>query len=249
MGGGGVLEIVVCDDDADDLDIAVTMLHEIFTGLGISCHIKAFLSGAELLNSVRALDIGVLDIAMNGIDGMKLGRKLREKFPEVKLVYMTSYEEYCIQVINEVHAFSFLCKPLDRCEMEAQITEAVSRMPDAALEKEFYHVKDSGGKEYDSIKLRLNDILYLEYIKRSRKASIVTVDETYECECIFEKLVEELQECDFAVNCRGNLVNLHHVGKIKGFSIYLDNGEELPIAQRRVADFREKISTFLQRNS
>ena len=42
-----------------------------------------------------------------------LGRKLKEKFPDVKLVYITSYEEYCMQVINEVHAFSFLCKPLE----------------------------------------------------------------------------------------------------------------------------------------
>ena len=26
--------------------------------------------------------------------GIKLGRKLKEKFPDVKLVYITSYEEY-----------------------------------------------------------------------------------------------------------------------------------------------------------
>lgn len=74
-------------------------------------------------------------------------------------------------------------------------------------------------------------------------------DETYEYACIFEKLVEELQQYDFAVNCRGNLVNLRHIEKIKGFIIYLDNGKELQIAQKRIADFRLSMNEFLQRNS
>ena len=44
-------------------------------------------------------------------------------------------------------------------------------------------------------------------------------DITYEYDCIFEKLVEELQPYDFVVNCRGNLVNLRHIEKIKDFII------------------------------
>ena len=42
----------------------------------------------------------------------------------------------------------------------------------------------------------------------SRKVLIALSDITYEYDCIFEKLVEELQPYDFVVNCRGNLVNL-----------------------------------------
>jgi len=104
-------------------------------------------------------------------------------------------------------------------------------------------VTDSNGKEYLSIKLKLRDILYFEYIKRSRKVLIAEYD------CIFEKLVEELQPYDFVVNCRGNLVNLRHIEKIKDFIIYMDNGKELQIAQRRSNDFREEVNKFLQRNS
>ncbi len=69
-------------------------------------------------------------------------------------------------------------------------------------------------------------------------------DITYEYDCIFEKLVEELQPYDFVVNCRGNLVNLRHIEKIKGFIIYMDNGKELQIAQRRSNDFREEVNKF-----
>ncbi len=36
--------------------------------------------------------------------------------------------------------------------------------------------------------LKLNEILYFEYIKRSRKAAIILEDCRYECECTFENL-------------------------------------------------------------
>lgn len=244
-----MIEIAVCDDDANDLDYAVSILHEIFTAQNIGYNIKTFLSANEMLNNIRKIDIGILDIAMNELNGIKLGRKLKEKFPNVKLIYITSYEEYCMQAINDVHAFSFLCKPLDSCKMQKQIIEVLNGIPNNIIEKEFYKVTDSKQREYASIKLKLEDILYFEYIKRQRKAEIVLTDETYECECVFEKLVEELQQYDFVVNCRGNLVNLSHIEKIKGFSIFLDNGKELQIAQKRIVDFRTKMNEFLQRNS
>ena len=244
-----MIEIAVCDDDANDLNQAVNMLHEIFAAQNIAYHIKAFLSANEMLDSIRKIDIGILDIAMNELNGIKVGRKLREKFPDVKLIYITNFEEYCMEAINDAHAFSFLCKPLDNREMQKQITEVLNDIPNNAIEKEFYKVTDSKQKEYVSIKLKLEDILYFEYIKRQRKATIVLENETYVCECVFEKLAEELKQYDFVVNSRGNLVNLSHVEKIKGFSIYLDNGKELPIAQKRIVDFRLSMNEFLQRNS
>ena len=244
-----MMEIVVCDDDIADLERAVNMLHKIFTSQKIAYNIERFVSANEMLENISSIDIGILDISMEELNGIKLGRKVKEKFPNVKLVYITSYEEYCMQVINEVHAFSFFCKPLDYDKLKMQMLDLLNQLPDALVEKNFLKVTDSDGKEYMSIKLRLSDILYFEYIKRSRKVLIVLSDITYEYDCIFEKLVEELQPYDFVVNCRGNLVNLRHIEKIKGFIIYMDNGKELQIAQRRSNDFREEVNKFLQKNS
>ncbi|MBR1391170.1 MAG: response regulator transcription factor [Lachnospiraceae bacterium] len=243
-----MIEIAVCDDDVNELDTTAEILHEIFKSRNLECNIKSFLSASELLKSTKKIDIGILDIAMNEINGIKLGRKLKEKFPQVILIYTTSYEEYCMQAINDVHAFSFLCKPLDRQKLYEQIGQALNMMPDDTLEKQFYKVTDSRNKQYVSIKLKLQDILYFEYIKRQRRVAIVLAEETYEYECVFETLVKEMEQYDFAVNCRGYLVNLCHIAKIKGYVLYLDNGQELPIAQKRMEGFRLKINTFLQSN-
>ena len=86
-----MLEIVVCDDDIADLECAVTMLHKIFTSQKIAYHIEQFASANQMLENISNIDIGILDISMEELNGIKLGRKLKEKFPDVKLVYITSY--------------------------------------------------------------------------------------------------------------------------------------------------------------
>ena len=129
-----MLEIAVCDDDIADLECAVNMLHKIFTSQKIAYHIEKFMSANQMLENISRIDIGILDISMEELNGIKLGRKLKEKFPDVKLVYITSYEEYCMQVINEVHAFSFLCKPLEYDKLELQILELLNQLPDSAVE-------------------------------------------------------------------------------------------------------------------
>ena len=159
-----MLEIAVCDDDMADLECAVTMLHKIFTSQQIAYHIEQFVSANQMLENISNIDIGILDISMEELNGIKLGRTLKEKFPDVKLVYITSYEEYCMQVINEVHAFSFLCKPLEYDKLETQMLELLDQLPDTGAEKDFYKVTDSNGKEYLSIKLKLRDILYFECV-------------------------------------------------------------------------------------
>ena len=129
-----MLEIAVCDDDIADLECAVNMLHKIFTSQKIAYHIEQFASANQMLENISNIDIGILDISMEELNGIKLGRKLKEKFPDVKLVYITSYEEYCMQVINEVHAFSFLCKPLEYDKLETQMLELLDQLPDSAVE-------------------------------------------------------------------------------------------------------------------
>jgi len=129
-----MLEIAVCDDDIADLECAVNMLHKIFTSQKIAYHIEKFMSANQMLENISRIDIGILDISMEELNGIKLGRKLKEKFADVKLVYITSYEEYCMQVINEVHAFSFLCKPLEYDKLELQILELLNQLPDSAVE-------------------------------------------------------------------------------------------------------------------
>ncbi len=45
---------------------------------------------------------------MSGVDGIELGKSLDQINSNVKIIYITSFEEYCIDAVNHVHALSFV---------------------------------------------------------------------------------------------------------------------------------------------
>lgn len=245
-----MINIVICDDDRGDLEYIFNLLQEILSTCNWDYHIHQFTSAIELLKSIKKLHIAILDISMNDINGIELGEKVKAFCPEAEIIYTTSYEQYCIQAINEIHAFSFLSKPVEKQKLEKQIIELMKkkgRLQEMEV-KIFEKIIDSSGKEYSALKLNLRDIIYIEYIKTKRRAAVIMENKIYEYPCVMEKLSKELEEYGFAINCRGNLVNLRHVVKIKGYEVHMDNGYVLSLSQKRVAAFKEKMNTFLHNN-
>lgn len=92
-----MLEVAICDDDKEDLDKAALVLDKILSEYHVKYQIRSFLSANELLNSNDKIDIGILDISMEELGGITLGRKLKEKNHDIKIIYITSYEEYMAQ--------------------------------------------------------------------------------------------------------------------------------------------------------
>lgn len=245
-----MIEIVICDDEETDLKEVSKMVSEICLNEVIDYNLKTYSSGEEMLERIYSIDIGILDISMCKLNGIDLGRKLKKRFPEVKLIYITSYEQYCREVINKVHAFSFLTKPIKYEDVRDQIVELLDDMEDDASgrKREFYNVTTSDEREIEVLKLDLKDILYFEYMKNARKIKIVCKNDCYEFSYVMEKLANELKEFGFEVNCRGMLVNMRHVRKVKGYLLHMDNGQELVLSQKRRADFIKRINVFMHNN-
>lgn len=246
-----MLEIAICDDDKADLNYAIEIVQEIFEHNEIEYNLQAFDSANAMLRKVKRIDIAILDISMEELNGIELGRVLKIRYPEAKLIYTTSYEEYYMQAINDAHAFSFLCKPIERDTLQKQFLDLIREISYAnySKEKKFYQVLDDKMKELPVVKLRLNDIIYFEYIKSMRKVAIVLEGRTYKCSYVMEKLAKELENYGFSTNCRGQLVNLRYISKIKGYDIYLHSGEKLHLSQKRAVEFKKIMNDFLHDNS
>lgn len=245
-----MLEIAICDDDKEDLNHVIKMVREILEYHEIEYNLQAMNSAKMMLEEIKRIDIAILDISMEELDGIELGRILKIRYPEIKLIYITSYEEYCMQVINDIHAFSFLCKPIERDELQKQLLDLIKEIScsNNIIEKKFYQVWDDTMKELSVVTLRLNDIIYFEYIKSMRKVAIVLGEKTYRCSYVMEKLAEELERYGFFTNCRGQLVNLRYISKIKGYDIYLYNEKKLPLSQKRAVEFKKIMNDFLHNN-
>lgn len=242
-----MLEIAVCDDNETDLKAITKILHEICSEIKQEYHLSVFQSPHDMLKKQIKIDIGILDIIMPECNGIDLGKELKNKFGEFALIYATSYEDYCRQAINKVHAFSFLVKPLDKAELREQIIEYVQSPKEHKQNEEiiFKNVRDGDGNIIPIVRLKVKNILYCVYVKLQREIAIVLEDKVYFYASVFERLSKQLENYGFAVNCRGSIINLSHIKRLKGYTIYLDNGEELLLTQKRVSDFKEKMNTYL----
>ncbi|WP_343210710.1 response regulator [Anaerolentibacter hominis] len=58
------------------------------------------------------IDFALLDIEMPEMNGLILGQKLRELYPDVVLVYVTGYEEYMMEALKQ-KADYYVMKPYD----------------------------------------------------------------------------------------------------------------------------------------
>lgn len=150
-----MIDIVICDDDRGDLEHIFNLLQETLSGCNWDYHVRQFTSAIELLKCVKNIHIAILDISMSEINGIELGEKVKALCPEAEIIYTTSYEQYCMQAINEIHAFSFLSKPVEKKKLEKQVLELMKkkgRLYETEV-KIFDKIFDSGGKEYSALKL------------------------------------------------------------------------------------------------
>lgn len=58
------------------------------------------------------IEFAVLDIAMPGMNGIDLGKKLKEKYPDIVLTYVSGYEQYAMDAYK-LEAAAYLLKPFD----------------------------------------------------------------------------------------------------------------------------------------
>ncbi|MBI4464149.1 MAG: response regulator transcription factor [Acidobacteria bacterium] len=91
---------------------------------------------AEARNGLEALqlikehqpDLVILDVAMPGLDGLGVVRKLLEKKTKFKIpqmVFATAYDQYAVQAF-ELNAIDYLLKPIDKARL-AQSLQRVRR--------------------------------------------------------------------------------------------------------------------------
>lgn len=244
-----MIQIAICDDDKQDLVHLKSMICKVMDRFSKHYNIQEYESGEALLKTPLTFHLIFLDIMMDGENGIEIGKQIYRKNRNVKVVYQTSYGQYCIDAMNKSHAFAFLEKPLQYLEVEEQITEFLEQrnsVEEIRIEFRNVRYKRNGKVEEAAIlNLAAKDILYFEYIKMQKSVRIVTNKEEYTYKDTMNKLKERVYILGFEICCRGLIVNLERVKKIKGYNVILDTGEMLPLSQRRVAEFKERVNEYI----
>ncbi len=249
-----MLKIAICDDEMHEVKNVKSIIMEAMENQSITYEIKLFGSGEELLESNEQFHCVFLDIVMNGINGIELGMSLYQKDRKVRIIYITNFEEYCSEAVNHVHAFAYLSKPIIKEKLEQQLQALIQLMGEEIkndIEIELSNVIEiceETKKEYIAIRIPISEIIYFEYMKSDRRVRVKTTNKTFEYVCTMTQLENNMRAYGFAACYRGILVNFAHVLKAKNHIVYLNNGEKLPLSQKRVVEFKEKLNEYVHRS-
>ncbi len=98
--------------------------------------IKPFRSGEELVTYIDPLaqpdfDVVLTDVAMSGINGVEMAMKLWQKWPKVKIIFLTGYgePEEISMLSSLVNQYEVLSKPIEM-EVLVQKIIAISALPE-----------------------------------------------------------------------------------------------------------------------
>lgn len=246
-----MIEIAICDDNEKDQETIQKFIVAYMSNKNYSYTIWIYKTAEELLESERMFCVIFLDIIMgNGMNGIIAGRKFRSVNRKTKIIYITNFHQYMEQAFNGVHAFAYLDKPVKKEKIDFQLDEVLSIVEEEEKQKKIVmfevievigHHMDTVIKEFD-----VEDIYYFEYV--NRRIKIRTVEGDFYFIDQMKNLI--IKMCDYPFeSCHQNyLINLKYVKKIKGYDLFLKNGEMIPVSQKKSAKFREKMNQFIQRS-
>jgi len=235
-----MLRIGICDDDPHMLDYLSALCRKILPGAAIA----EYRSGGEFLSSAGSFEIILMDVRMEGMDGLNVIKRLQSRISKKSpnppsVIFITAYDEYVFEALD-LFPFHYLLKPLDEEKFERVLKRAALRY--AKKEKEeavFFHTKTLHLHIYP------RDIYFVE--SNLRKAIINLEHEHFEVYSTMAELEELFGDSFFRCH-RGYLVNL---GKIQSYdreTIKLINGNQLILSKTKYAEFVDAYMRYLKIN-
>lgn len=179
-----MIRVVIVEDE----DIIRMGLVKTFNWAGMGAEVVGEAAdGREGLEVVRDTkpDLVLTDIRMPRLDGLAMAEQLRQEFPALKLVFLTSYAEfeYAQQAVR-LGAEDYLLKPVD----EVQVQKLVARIIEAAQAEE-----RSKAEIWEQLGLvDWQDALAHQGLNPHVRKVLETIEQSYQERLSIEELANEL---------------------------------------------------------
>ena len=214
------IKIAICDDETQQTEYIKSLVSKWADGKNIQVNISMFGSAEnfkDAWNENEKYDILLLDIQMNGQNGVEFAKEIRQSDDKMIIVFITGYMDY-ISEGYDVSALHYLMKPVKEDKLFEVLNKALKNLTQANKSLVF----TADGETYQ---IPLYKISYLEVWH-----NYVTIhaDEDYTVKKTLSKLESELDDRFFRAG-RSYIVNLKYIRKSTKKEIHMKNGAIIPL--------------------
>lgn len=227
------MHILVCDDNAAFAEKIAGYVQDYFEARGALVQTAVCTSGEQALQvpELELYQLAFLDVDMPGLNGIALGRELKKRTPEVKLVYISAYLEFAPEGYT-VSAYRYLLKKDIVRLLPACLDNLMPVLTDQRKTLTVHHNRTTD-------EIPLDQIYYLE---SDRRQINLYGDIAHKPVCVFYGKITELPEMLFQngflqVN-RSDVVNMQYVRSICNYKVVMKNGVELSTSRSGYASIR-----------
>ena len=233
------IRIGIVEDDENMRDIIYQYIEQAVEEPEI-VEIHCFSDAETFLEKVTAghgFHILFTDIQLANMNGMELGKEIKKIQTELYIVFITSFSEYAAESYV-IEAYQYILKQ----DMEQRLPRVTRQLVEKVKRQ---------GKQYRMIGTSLNkkkvhyrDIIYIHKVKGAKYISFVTTDGEVRERIALEKLYQELESKEFVLVERSYIVNMKHICKISGETIYLERDNQVKISRTSMQEVKRAINQY-----
>ena len=240
-----MLHIALCDDNLQFLTYFEEMIKNelptAFPTVTDNAKITLFSSGEELLSYMEdsVVDVFFLDIDMPKMSGFDLAKVLANRTAKPLIIFTSGYDNFVYSCFD-FSPFAFIRKSC----LEQELPRVLERIANSASDALRQVTLCTRASEY--ISLRIKDILYFE--SKQNYYTVRCTDGTeHECRGTLSQAEDFVSEYDFYRIHSAFLVNMEYVDRVVDHYFISMKGFEVPVAQKRMAEFRKKYAEYVRR--
>ncbi len=243
------LNTVIIDDEPNARENLQLLINEYCPDLNIVGMASNIKQGKILINQFEP-DLVFLDIAMPGGDGFELLKEFEDR--DFSVVFITAHSEFALKAFK-ADAIDYLQKPIDIDELQKAQEKALKfSYADSLAETNSDQVTSEDEIEKISIPTRSGyifienkDILYFKANENYTELILADGSKILSSKTI-KRYEEKVNPHIFYRVHKSFIINKHNhlkeLSRQMGNFAVMSNGENIPIARRRLTDFMKVIS-------
>ena len=232
------VNIAICDDEYITAEYYYGQIEQLFKNADVSCQIDLFTDSGKLLAALygeKRWDVYFLDIDMPLINGLELGKKIREVDPGSYLIYISIHRE-CVYDSLKAKPFRFIPKD----EFQSRIGSCISDLlSDCRSETESDYVTFENRTSI--YRYRITDILYVQSIDKYISLFLKEEGRTESIRYKMSDMEKLLLPHGFIRIHKSYLVNYRCIKSIQPTCVILDDKRQLPVSRYRLEEIKTEF--------